>query len=312
MRAFGVKKFGEAPAIHDLPVPAAGDGVLVRVTYAGVNPVDYKMLDGLTAKSHYPFIVGLDFAGVVEQAGSNHHGLRAGDRAFGSAPPHGSYAEYTVVGDVSKPGLIARTPDGVADDQAAALPVAALTALGSLNLVGVANGKYLAVMGASGGVGGYAVQMARAHGAHVIATVRGDTNEARNLGAEEVFDASAGDVIDKIRARYPGGVDAVLDLVTGKDAIQRAADILKPGGRLVSTIQSADVEWFKERQIVAHNIGGGNNPDFSPQGLATVGRMFVEGTITARVRMTADLAAAGDVLDRLRRGGIRGKAVIRL
>jgi NADPH:quinone reductase-like Zn-dependent oxidoreductase len=312
MRAFAVKKFGEAPAVHDLPIPTSGDGILVRITYAGVNPVDYKILDSLKAESHYPYIVGYDFAGVAEQAGSNNHGLRVDDRVFGTSPAHGSYAEYTVVGDDNKPGLIARIPDGVADDQAAALPVPALTALGSLDLLGVAKGEYLVVMGAAGGVGGYAVQMARARGAHVIATVRGDSNEARKIGAEDVFEVSNGDVIDQIHARYAGGIDAVLDLVTGENAIQRDADIIKKGGRLLSTIHAADKQWFKQRQILAYNIGADPNPDSSAQGLATVGRMLADGTITARVRTTADLAGAADVLGRLRRGGISGKAVLQI
>jgi NADPH:quinone reductase-like Zn-dependent oxidoreductase len=312
MRAFAVKSFGEAPAVQDVATPAAGAGVLVRIKYAGVNPADYKFLGTLKPESHYPFIIGYDFAGNVEQTGSNDHGLRAGDRVFGTAPRHGSYAEYTVVGDDGKPGVIARTPDGVADDQAAALPVAAFTALGSLDLLGVSGGEYVVVMGAAGGVGGYAVQMARARGAHVIATVHGGPDEVRELGAEEVFDAGTGDAIDQIRARHPGGVDAVLDLVTGGDAIQRDADILKPGGRLVSTIHAADETWFKERQMVAHNIGAVTNPDWSAQGLVTVGRMLAEGAITARVRLTADLAGAADVFDSMRRGGLRGKAVIRI
>jgi NADPH:quinone reductase len=312
MRAFAVKSFGEAAAMLDMPTPASGDGVLVRIAYAGVNPGDYKFLANLNAQSRYPFVVGYDFAGVVERAGSNNQGLVAGDRVFGTAPRHGSYAEFTVVGDDKKPGHIARTPEGVADDQAAALPIPAVTALGSLDLLGLVEGEHVVVLGAAGGVGGYAVQMARARGANVIATVRGDADEARKLGAEEVFDAGSSDVIEQIRARYPEGVEAVLDLVTGEDAIKRDADIIKRGGRLVSTTHAADEEWFKQRQIVARNIGAESNPDYSAEGLATVGRMLAEGTITARVRLTANLADAADVLDKVRRGGIRGKAVIRI
>jgi NADPH:quinone reductase len=88
-------------------------------------------------------------------------------------------------------------------------------------------------MGATGGVGGYTVQMARAGGVHVIATVRGDADEARRLGAEEVYDTEAVDVLDALRTSHPEGVDAVLDLVNGSDLIRRDAEILKPGGGLV-------------------------------------------------------------------------------
>ena len=101
---------------------------------------------------------------------------------------------------------LARIPDGVVDDQAAALPTSAVTALRTIDLLKVTAGQHVVVMGASGGVGGYAVQMARSRGAHVIATVRGDDGEARQLGAEEVYDSQAADVIDALRAAHPDGV----------------------------------------------------------------------------------------------------------
>ena len=231
MRAFAVRSFGEAPAIHDLPIPAADGAFLIRVRYAGVNPVDYKLLERLTATSTYPFVLGIDFAGVVERVPTGERDLRAGDRIFGMARTHGAYAEYTAVAPGVKTEPLARIPDGVTDEQAAALPIPAITALGSLELLGVTAGQRLVVMGATGGVGGYAVQMARSRGAHVIATVRGDVDEARRLGAEEVYDTKAVDVIDALRASHPDGVDAVLDLVNGTDAIRRDAEILKSGGR---------------------------------------------------------------------------------
>jgi NADPH:quinone reductase-like Zn-dependent oxidoreductase len=101
------------------------------------------------------------------------------------ARTHGSYAEYTVVGLGEKAEPLARIPERVSDEQAAALPTAAVTALRTVELLGVSAGQLLVIMGATGGVGGYAVQMARARGAHVIATVRGDADGARRLGAEE-------------------------------------------------------------------------------------------------------------------------------
>jgi NADPH:quinone reductase-like Zn-dependent oxidoreductase len=167
-------------------------------------------------------------------------------------------------------------------------------------------------MGATGGVGGYAVQIARARGAHVIATVRGDADEARSLGAEEVYDSKAVDVVEAVRASHPDGVDAILDLVNGKDAIRRDADILRPGGGLVSTLYAADEEWFAAHRITAHNIGSSANPASSPQGLSDLARLLTDGTITARIRSTAGLDGAGQLLEKLRDGGLRGKAVIRL
>jgi NADPH2:quinone reductase len=312
MRAFAVRSFGEPASVQDLPVPTADAEVLIRVRFAGVNPLDNNLLGRLTAASSYPFVVGIDFAGVVEQVPAGAHGLQVGDRVFGMARTHGSYAEYTAVAPGVAMEPLARIPDGVADDQAAALPIPAVTALRTVELLEVAAGQHVVVMGATGGVGGYAVQMASSRGAHVIATVRGDADEARRLGAEGVYDDQAVDVIDALHADYPDGVDAVLDLVNGPDAIGRDAEVIRPGGHLVSTIFAADERWFAERQITAHNHASNANPLISPEGLATVAQMLAEGTITARIRSTAELANAAQVLDDLRRGGLRGKAVIRL
>jgi NADPH:quinone reductase-like Zn-dependent oxidoreductase len=312
MRAFAVRRFGEAPAIHDLPVPDADDAFLIRVRYAGVNPIDNNNVGRLTADSVYPYVLGVDFAGVVERAAAPGNDLCAGDRVFGMARTHGSYAEYTVVGLGGKADPLARIPERVSDEQAAALPTAAVTALRTVDLLGVSAGQLLVIMGATGGVGGYAVQMARARGAHVIATVRGDADGARRLGAEEVYDTTAVDVIDAIHATHPGGVDGVLDLVNGPNAIGRDADIIKPGGTVVSTIFAADEGWFADRHITAHNSASSANPLLSSQGLTEVASMLGDGTITTRIGSTTDLHGAGQILDKLRNGGLRGKAVIRL
>ena len=311
MRAFAVQSFGEAPAIRDLPIPSAEDALLIRVSYAGVNPLDSRLLERLTATSTYPFVMGIDFAGVVDRVPAGESDLQAGERIFGMAHTHGSYAEYTAVAPGMKAEPMARIPDGVSDDHAAALPTSAVTALRSLDLLGVSADRRLVVMGATGGVGGYAVQMALSRGAYVIATVRGEVEEARRLGAEDVYDTNTADVIDALRTSYPDGVDAVLDLVNGPEAIHRDAEILKPGSTLVSTIFAADNAWFAKHEITAHNHASSNNPLLSPQGLGEVARMLAEGTITARIGSTTELEDAGQILDKLRHGGLHGKAVIR-
>ncbi len=312
MRAFAVRSFGEPPSVQDLPIPADDAAVLIRVRFAGVNPLDNSLLGRLSANSSYPFVVGVDFAGVAERVPAGDHGLRAGDRVFGMARTHGSYAGYTAVVPAARMEPVARIPDGVADDQAAALPIPAVTALRTVDLLGVTAGQHVVVMGATGGVGGYAVQIARSRGAHVIGTVRGDADEARRLGAEEVYDSQAVDVIDALHADHPGGVDAVLDLVSGPDAIRRDAEVIRPGGRLVSTIFAADEPWFAQRHITAYNHASNANPLISSEGLSTVAHMLANGVITARIRSAVELEAAGQVLEELRHGGLRGKAVIRL
>jgi NADPH:quinone reductase-like Zn-dependent oxidoreductase len=312
MRAFAVQSFGEAPAIHDLPIPTASDAFVLRVAYAGVNPLDNNNLARLTANSTYPYVLGIDFAGVVERVPAGGNDLHAGDRVFGMARTHGAYAQYTAVAPGAKLEPLARIPDGIPDDQAAALPTAAVTALRTVDLLGVSAGQRVVVMGATGGVGGYAVQMALSRGAHVIATVRGDADEARRLGAEEIYDSQAVDVASALHAAHPDGVDAVLDLISGPEAIRGDAEFIKPGGHLVSTIFAADEGWFADRQITAHNSASSANPLLSQQGLTEVAGMLADGTITTRIRSTVDLDGAGQILERLRQGGLRGKAVIRL
>jgi NADPH:quinone reductase len=312
MRGYVVRSFGEAPDIHQLPVPAADDAVLVRVRFAGINPMDIKVVERLTATSAYPFVLGVDFAGIVERVPAAERHLRVGDRVFGEARTHGAYAEYTAVVPGARGEPVARIPDGVADEQAAALPVAAIAALSSVELLGVTEGTRVAVLGATGGVGGYAVQIARSRGAHVIATVRGDADEARRLGAAEVYDTNTVDVLSALRSSHPDGIDAVLDLISGPDAIGKDAGILRPGGSIVSANHAADEAWFAERQITAYNIGGPGSPWSSPDGLNEIARLLADGTITARIRTIVELDGVGAVLGKLRDGGLRGKAVIRI
>jgi NADPH:quinone reductase-like Zn-dependent oxidoreductase len=168
------------------------------------------------------------------------------------------------------------------------------------------------VTGAAGAVGGYAVQIAKQRGAHVIATVRSGADEARRLGADEVFDTGDGDVVAAIKTAHPDGVDAVLDNVSDQDAIRRNAELLEPGRRLVSTTHAADESWFAERQITAQNISGPTNPLASPAGLAELARLVEAGTIDARIRTIVPLEEASQVLDRLHQGGLSGKALIRI
>lgn len=321
MHAFAVKSFGDSPALCELPVPGAEHSVLVRVSRAGVNPVDWQLVEQLTTSSPFPFVMGVDVVGVVERVPGAELDLHVGDRVFGMARTHGSYAEYTAIAPNARTEPLARIPDGVSDDQAAALPVAAVAALGSLDLLAIVPGERLVVMGAAGAVGGYAVQMAVARGARVAATVRGqaDVEEARRLGAEEVYDVDAVDGAQALRDAHPDGVDAVLDIVNGRAAIKGDAEFLKRGGRLVSTVFGADVAWFGERQITAYNIvghtgphGGTPNPQQSPRGLTEIARMLAAGTITARIRTTAHLDGACELLEALRAGDLHGKAVIRV
>jgi len=311
MQAFAVRRFGEQPALHDLPKPDAEGAFLIRVVCAAVNPLDYKLLDRLTAESRYPFVVGVDFAGVIERVPAAAGALHPGDRVFGIARTHGAYAEFTAVAPGVPTEPLARIPDAVTDEQAAVLPIPGITALQAIEMLETSSGQRIVVIGANGAVGGFAVQIARARGAHVIAAVRGNPEEALGLGAHEVHDSADRDALEAIRAAHPGGVDAVLDMVNGSPAIRRAAEILRAGGRLVSTVYAADESWFAERQIIAYNIASNTNPLSSPAGLHQLARLVEEGAITARVGPVFSLSDASTVLARARSGNLGGKAIIR-
>src|SRR5260221_8016685 len=97
MRALALLRFGDRPSVQEIAVPSVDDAALIRITFAGVNPIDYLLIDQLSAASKFPFVVGLDFAGIVERASPHRSDLSAGDRVFGIARAYGSYAEYTVV-----------------------------------------------------------------------------------------------------------------------------------------------------------------------------------------------------------------------
>jgi NADPH2:quinone reductase len=312
MRAFAVEKYGDAAGIVDLPIPEAENEYLIRVTYAGVNPIDYKMVDRLKPDSKFPYILGADFAGVVEKAPIGIGFFQPGEYVFGMARSHGAYAEYTSVptNDPSQP--IARISDELTDQQAAALPIPAITALGSVDWLKVSQGQSLIIFGATGAVGGYAVQIARAAGAKVIAIVRGDEEEARALGAHEVYNSGDKNLVGLVRETYPDGVDAILDLVNGPDKILSDIELIKENGRLVSTIYAADEHWFTEQHVTAHNIAGQTNPFSTVDGLIEVGRLLINGTITTRIQVVADLNTAGETLEKLKTGGIHGKVLLKV
>src|ERR687889_300911 len=192
MRAIAEETFGGPIALVNLPTPEIGpDEVLMRVRAAGVNPFDWKVADGALEdqmKHHFPLILGFDAAGVIERVGADVTELAEGDEVYGylfkPVIGEGTYAEY-----VGAPAtIVAKKPVTVGFAEAAALPTPGLTAMDLVDSVDAREGKTILIVGATGGVGSYATQLAASGGAHVIATAR-QTNEAlaRKLGAAETI-----------------------------------------------------------------------------------------------------------------------------
>jgi len=279
----------------------------VRVRAAGVNPYDWKVRDNLFGDTSFPAILGQDFAGVVERVGESATLFGPGDRIFGSAAK-GTYAEYVAV-TVTRP--VAKTPSTLDDIHAAALPGAGLTGLACVEAAEVGGGETLLIVGATGGVGGFATQIAHARGVRVIAAALAHSADtARAFGATDVIAVDRSDLVTTVKASHPQGVDGVIDLVSDAAALQRIASLLRPAGRAVSTIGSADEAWFEGHNLQATNLDASKASVWSPAGLQQLLRLVESGDLTIRIGTQAPLADAERVLRDSKAGLIQGKAVL--
>ena len=234
MRAVGIRRYGPPEALETLEVerPEVGrDGVLIRVAAAGVNPADCLLRSGglrFVARQKMPFVPGADVAGVVEAAGPDVTRFRVGDPVYAMLPntAGGGYAEYAAAAE----GTVAVMPSGLAFDEAAGVPLAALTALQALrDEANLAAGDHVLVNGASGGVGTFAVQISRAMGARVTAVASGrNADLVSGLGADELLDYTREDATAG-KARY----DAVFDAVNVL-SFRKVRRVLKPNGVFVT------------------------------------------------------------------------------
>ena len=246
MRAIIINNFGgrDQMQLAERPRPVPGKGeALIRVKAAGVNPVDYKIREGLLRARlphMFPVILGWDVAGVVEEIGPGCRRFKVGDEVFAYCRKplvmHGAYCEFVAFDEKN----IAMKPAKLSFEEAAAIPLAGLTAFQCLFEAGeISRGQKVLVHAAAGGVGGFAVQLARRKGCRVIATASAKNHDyVKSLGAHEVIDYTQTDFVAAVREKHPDGLDLVFDTVGG-DVQERSVDVLKPGGRLVSIIAFA-------------------------------------------------------------------------
>jgi len=311
MRAVAVSDFGAAPELMDLPVPSAGPGqVLVRLRAAGYNPFDLKLVDGAlrgAVEHHFPLIVGSDATGEVEMIGEGVSGFRPGDRVYGQfmRPPEGlgGYAEY---GLADAGGPIAKMPEGMLFEQAAAVPTASMTAYNLVADGRVDAGQTVLIVGGTGGVGQSAVQLAADQGATVIATAApAEADVIRYLGASETVDHTAGPIADQVLAHHPDGVDAIIDLVTPPDGIAALTGLVRPGGTMLSTIGALDPDALAAREIRGVNLRN------APSGrlLRNLADMVDGDRLRIRIQAQVPLSDAPAVLKEIRSRPARGKTV---
>ncbi len=310
MKAIVVEHLGAQVSLQEIPTPKPGPHeILIRVIAAGVNPIDWKRLE--RSDRAFPFVLGQDFAGVVSAAGGGVRKYNEGERVFGVTHGHGTFAQYTVVPEDDREQPVAKIPDAVGDADAAALPTAGITALGGLDALNVTRGTTVLVLGATGGVGGFAVQIAKDRGAHVIGTGSA-ANEAvaKSLGVDEFVAYDRGDVVEAVKAAHPDGVDAALDLVDGAEALKRTATLLRDGGAIASTIGAVDEACFANRKVTAQNLFAMDTPAWSHAGLRALLDLLERGAIRVTIARERPLSEAVDALEQSKAGKVNGKLVI--
>lgn len=270
-----VESFGgpETLELRQVPVPEVGAGqVRVRVTAAGLNPMDWFMTSDSTAAARFglslPCGFGNDYAGVVEEVGEGaEHLFTVGDRVFGGAFSR-SVADHVVVnapGHIGKGGDVHHTPEGLDDDVAAVLSIAGCTAAAALAVVDPGPADTLLIGGAGGGVGVFAVQLARLAGARVIGTgSAGSAEDLLALGAEPV--AYGAGLADRVRALAPDGVTAAMDL-HGTDTIAVARELGVPEDRMTTIAAVVD------------GVKPANGANAAPGAIDEIARSVAEGRI---------------------------------
>jgi NADPH:quinone reductase-like Zn-dependent oxidoreductase len=312
MKAYALTSADQPASLVDLPDPEApAGGLVVRMRAAGVNGFDVYQANGylVSMMPHdLPTVIGRDLAGIVVEVGEGRSDVAVGDEVIGFVPAMpplhaGTWAELVAAANL----VVARKPAGLSFEAAAAIPLAGVTALDALDAVSVGGGDLVLVNGATGGVGSFAVQLACQRGATVIATAKGPEEAARmrGLGADEVIDYAASDVAEAVLARHPGGVDVLLDLVNRDPAFAAVAALVRDGGRIATTMGTADLDALAARGVHGTNVMGSPTSDR----IAALAAQVVAGTLRVEIQQAFPLERAGEALAAFA-AGTRGKLVL--
>ncbi|HET7479006.1 MAG TPA: zinc-binding dehydrogenase [Rubrobacteraceae bacterium] len=315
MRAMVTPEFGGPDLFEeqDLQRPEAGPGeVVVRVVVAGTNPVDAKLRAGdIPGAVETPVVLGADVSGVVEEVGAGVTDLKPGDEVYYSPElfgpvSNGSYAEFNLV----PAAIVAPKPSSISHEEAAAVPLAGGTAWEAIvRRLGVVPGETVLIHGGAGGVGSFAVQIARAAGARVIATAGSSNQETlRELGADVCLDYSSDDVAGTASAENGGeGVDAVFDTVGGQ--VEEATGYTRPFGRIATILppQGDLTQLYLKNQTLY-----GVFLTRERRRLVELARLMDRGQVKPLVDEVLDLSEVGKAHERLESGHGRGKVVLRV
>jgi NADPH:quinone reductase-like Zn-dependent oxidoreductase len=308
MKAVVAHEYGGPDVLkyEDAPRPEPTDNqILVRVIAAGVNPVDGMIRSGMFVKDKKltsPIIPGGDIAGIVEATGSRIAKFKKGDAiyAYLSLKNNGGYAEYAVANEKEA----AVKPKSISFVEAAAVPIVALTAWQALiDSAKLSAGQSVLIHGGSGGVGTFAIQIAKAHGAKVFATASTANQELlKQLGADVAIDYTKQKFDDVAK-----DVDVVLDSVGG-DTLARSYGVVKKGGFIATLVSRLD-----QGELTKHAIRG-ESISVSPNSeeLAEIGKLIDGGKIKVIVSQTMPLADAIKAQEQAATGHTRGKIVLKV
>ncbi|MBI5159958.1 MAG: NADP-dependent oxidoreductase [Micrococcales bacterium] len=315
MRAMAIAEAGgpEVLRMTRVPMPVRANAeLLVKVIAAGVNPVDAKTRAGqgaFAAIDRFPAILGNDFSGIVVEAPYEAHALQPGTEVYGMGMVprmSGAYAEYLSVTELS----VIRKPSTLSHVEAAAVPLAALTAWGMVVETAKAHeGQRMLIHAGAGGVGHLAVQFAAYFGAHVIVTGSSrNIGWLRDLGASEVIDHSATRFEDVV-----SDVDVVIDLIGNvrDDTASRSLAVLRPGGLIVNAPTGSWPTMRREAEAAGVRATGYR---VAPDGatLAVISRLLESGSVRVYVDGVYDLEEAPRVHELLESGHTRGKLVLKV
>jgi NADPH:quinone reductase-like Zn-dependent oxidoreductase len=303
MQAIQAGDYGgpEVLAIKQAPRPEPNaDQVLIRLKAAGVNPADWKYQAGYYKQYMpltFPWTPGLDGAGVVEAVGANVTTLKNGDEVYGLVS--GGYAEYAL----ASANEVQLKPAGLTFEQAAAIPLGALTAWGAvIDAAKIEKGQRVLVHGAAGGVGGFAVQLARWKGAQVIGTASAQNLDyVRSLGAEDVIDYNATRFESVLR-----DLDVVIDTVGG-DIPERSWQVIRPSGTFVTV-----AAWLPEGAGQAQNIKAINAGRAAPETLKQISELIEAKHLKPEVGPFFPLAEAPKAQQLSQTGHGRGRIILQI
>ncbi len=315
MKAIVIDAFGgpERLKVGDVPVPEPGpEDVLIAVACASVNPVDWKIREGMLADMFphaFPLIPGWDAAGTVSAAGRHVARFKPADRVFAYCRKpeiqFGTYCEYVAVHESS----VALMPGNLGFAGAATIPLAGLTAWQALfGAAKLSAGEKILIHAGSGGVGSLAIQLARHAGAKVYTTARALNHDyVKSLGADAAIDYAKENFVHALKRREPAGVDVVLDTIGGR-VQQRSYEVLAKGGRLVSIVSIPDVDEARRFDVRTTFVF------VSPDGkqLRRLAELVESGAVRPPDFEVMRLEDAARAQELSRAGHVRGKIVLKV